>query len=144
MAGSHSRHGKFNPLDTAGMRASFLTLFAVIVACDSQRTCTSELRSALTVQISSPQGLEVDSVTATRRVELPCENSSVEHAGARDAAAGSNELVYTCWENGGGTYVVRVKSGQSTWTQKVHVNADFCHTTEHKTLSFVLDPETAD
>jgi hypothetical protein len=78
----------------------------------------------------------VDAVTATNLNEEPCEALFTGDAGADEE--------YTCYEQGGGPYTVRVRSGSMTWTKAVSVNADACHVTEQKTLVFVLDPATAD
>jgi hypothetical protein len=127
-------------------KALFLLLTAgVTSACtdDDTVSCTSELRSAVTVLVSSPAELAVDSVTATRAREAPCEGGPAGAAGASgDSSTQSSE--FYCYEQGGGVYTVRVSSGSLTWTQRTTVAADECHTTEHKTLTFSLDPATAD
>jgi hypothetical protein len=112
-------------------------------ATDQVITCTDELRSAVVVHVSSPGGLAVDGVSAMREGGAhECESSLFYDAGSNDAGAVQS---YTCWEQGGGTYVVRVKSGASTWTKRVEIDTDGCfHVTEQKTLNFVLDPKTAD
>jgi hypothetical protein len=108
-----------------------------LCACSDETTCTLENRLAITVQVESPQGLPVDSVTATRRREQACESQAT----SQDASGPGS---YECGEQGGGTYTVRVTSGELQWTQRVDISADECHTTEHQTLEFVLDPDTAD
>jgi hypothetical protein len=126
------------------VRPGLLCIAALSIACVGcieSRSCTLELRYAVIVRIENPQGLTIDSVTAKRSHEQDC----TSYLGGADASTGdSHEVGYSCFEDGGGTYVVRVESGRSTWTQKVHINANACHTTERKTLTFVLDPKTAD
>jgi len=99
------------------------------------------------VSVASPRGLPIDSVTATRRSESSCEGNSVP--ALSDAASATSEdggaiAMYVCYEQGGGEYAVKVESGALSWTQSVQVAANACHVTESKTLSFVLDPATAD
>ena len=108
---------------------------------DNTITCTTEIRSAILGDISSPEGLPIDSVTAERSFVAECEGDF--SSAAQDAAQGP--LEFYCWEQGGnGTYVVRVTSGDLTWTQSATVERNECHTTRTARLHFVLDPDTAD
>lgn len=116
-----------------------LALALALAACDDSTSCTAELRSAIEVYVESPDGLPVDAVTATQRSEIPCD--MLPSTGAQDAGDAEH---YNCSEQSGGTYVVRVTSGDETWSQAVDIEADECHTTERKTLTFVLDPALAD
>jgi hypothetical protein len=120
-------------------------LFATVVAllgCDDSTACTRELRFPIQVDVSSPDGLPIDSVTATREREDEC--ADLSYPGLADGGDASSSGHYACTEQGGGTYVVRVTSGELTWSKSTHIDADECHTTEDKSLTFVLDPETAD
>lgn len=119
--------------------AIVLALGSAGCASDDSVTCTLELRSPITVEVTSPEGRPIDAVTAERRHEAECDGSVLSE---RDG--GPTQAAYWCYEQGGGTYVVRVKSGDLTWTQRTHVTANECHTTSSATLSFVLDPDTAD
>jgi hypothetical protein len=103
---------------------------------------TDEERAPIHVSVSSPQALPIDQVTATRIHEKPCTINTISQAGASGSGEKNDE--YVCWEDGGGTYVVRVHSGAETWTQEINIQADACHTQEVKQLTFVLDPQTAD
>jgi len=103
-------------------------------------SCTSEVRGAIKVVFRSPEGLAVDSVTAENRFYAECEGGPASDS----LDAGERMFEYWCYEQGGGTYVVRVTSGDMTWTQRTEISADACHTTSHETLTFVLDPRAAD
>ncbi len=47
---------------------------------------------------------------------------------------------YSCFEQGGGMYEVTVVSGGKATSQSAFVPADACHTTERKTLDFIVQP----
>jgi hypothetical protein len=98
--------------------------------------CTQELRIAVHVRISSPTGLPATAVTAFNEAERTCKMSS-----SPDETV---PAVYYCTEQGGGRYVVRVRSGSMTWTQVVSVDADECHVTGAETVAFWLDPTISD
>jgi hypothetical protein len=98
--------------------------------------CTMDLRVAVVVQISSPTGDPVTAVTAFNRTERPCRSYP------RDRATPPTE--YFCHEQGGGRYIVRVRTGKGTWTQTVSVGADECHVSDQVTVAFWLDPTIAD
>ena len=113
---------------------------ACMFGCESSNemnyACTAELRAPMGVSVSSPQGLPIDSVTAECNSEMAC-----VHKSRYDS---DDSVFYSCFEDGGGTYTVTVRSGDLAWTQKVDIKANECHTTEGKSLDFVLDPNTAD
>jgi hypothetical protein len=125
------------------MRVALAVLLTLIPACRTEQlACTTELRIAVVVGVSSPHGLAIDAVTATNHHTRECEADAPARndLGKIDSSAA---VQYQCGEDGGGTYAVSVGSGSLTWTQKVHVNADACHTTEMKMLTFVLEPRMA-
>jgi hypothetical protein len=133
------------------MRGShFLVLLSLLLfttACNEarSRSCTNELRSAIVVAIESPHGLLVDSVTAKHRVEDDC--SATGHSGLHGGIdGGSDTFTYNCYEQAGsGDYLVRVTSGDLVWTRTVAVDDDGCHAAQPaQTVTFVLDPKTAD
>jgi hypothetical protein len=116
--------------------------------CSDANVCTLEARTAVIVQVEYTQDLEPDSVMATRRSRpLECTRWDHQEAGAKKADAsdiGAAVSTYHCREQGGGEYVVRVVSGNLSWTQSVDIAANECHTIEQKELRFVLDPSDAD
>jgi hypothetical protein len=111
---------------------------ALTLACGGELVCTQEQRVAVRVHVSSPrdQDLPVVRVTADNGREDVCESSSEADA----SSAGT----YRCNEQGGGEYTIRVYSDALTWTTRVDVDANECHTTEIKDVDVVLDPQTAD
>lgn len=109
---------------------------ALFSACGEETICTDELRLAVRVHVTSPEGLAIDRVTAERSHEMACSFSSMPQG----ADAGSDGM-YRCREQGGGVYTVRVYSGDEVWTAAVHIDANECHTTEIKDVRVVLDPE---
>ncbi|MFZ5894407.1 MAG: hypothetical protein ACOY0T_25320 [Myxococcota bacterium] len=129
-------HGWRKPARSLALSSVIVVVGHTLLGCSSSdHLCTLELRSAVTVSISSPNGLPVSPVTVTNETEAECQLTQ---------GAGSNALTYSCYEQGGGLYTVRVTSGSTTWTKSVSVAADECHVTEQKTVSFVLDPALAD
>ena len=110
---------------------------ALLGACGEETICTDELRLAIRVYVTSPEGLPIDRVTAERSHEMACSFSS-----AQGTDAGSDRM-YRCHEQqgGGGVYTVRVYSGDEVWTAAVYIDANECHTTEIKDVRVVLDPE---
>ena len=110
--------------------------FALVACGDETRTCTTELRTAVIVNVSSPDGLPVSAVTSALLGEQPCEGGPTKVAGF--------DYRYLCYEQGEGVYKVRVKSDALTWTQRASLGSDGCHVDGEKTLNFVLDPATAD
>lgn len=111
-------------------------------ACaDDMPPCTLELRTAVALKVTSR-----DDVGTVDRV-------TVEHGGKVSecqpgtALSGPNTVGgYSCWEQGGGEYVVRVYSGSLVWTRKgtATETADGCHVEEPIEIDLVLTEETAD
>ena len=110
--------------------------FALSACSSSEKSCTTELRTAVSVQIESPEGLPISAVTAENMDELACSSFTP----TQDAGY----VGYDCYEQGPGVYTVRVKSGTMTWSQSVSIAGNDCHVTEHKTLQFVQEASTAD
>jgi hypothetical protein len=100
-------------------------------------SCTAELRTAVQVTVTAEGGLTIDRVTAERGKEHDCEPWD-------DVAV--NPALYSCHEQGGGKYTVRVYSGMLTWTRSVEVpeDDDGCHVTETKELEITASAATAD
>lgn len=95
------------------------------------RKCTLELRSAVSVDVQSPEGLSVDEVTVENVGEERCE-------GEPGLPDGGDSPDFVCMEQAGGTYVVRVRSGTLTWTREVDLPFDGCHVTRGETMTVVL------
>lgn len=112
-----------------------LCLAALFSACSGELVCTAEDRVAVRVNVSSPSGLPVDSITADRTREAECGESSGE--------AQQSDGVFRCMEQGGGQYTIRVYSGNLCWTTQVDVHANECHTTDIANVDIVMDPNTA-
>jgi hypothetical protein len=123
----------------------WLTAWIALSSCseaepEAEVPCTDELRTAVIVSVRSPQGLPTDDVTATRgKATTECTSWPLD-----TVDAGADSAMYFCSEQGGGTYRVRVTSGDLTWTQSVDVEADVCHVRKAVEVEFVLDPEQAD
>ena len=105
-------------------------------ACSDTVDCTADLRAAAAVEVSSPEGIAVMAVTASNQSEQPCDGNSPV-----DPTATAH---YQCWEQGGGAYTIRAKSGSQTWTQRVELQSDKCHVVNPATVKFVLTAATAD
>jgi hypothetical protein len=105
--------------------------FALSAASADPHECSAELR-AIRVELSSPEGLVVDSVTIENEHEQPCEEATPD------------ALAYDCHEQGGGEYIVRVHSGELTWTQTLEITHDGCHIPEGESVSFDLTAASAD
>jgi hypothetical protein len=103
--------------------------------------CTAELRLAVLVTLVNPSELEIDSVTATRVEEQPCYLESRRKAASTDDAGEPEDegTLYSCWEQGVGTYEVRVKSGEREWSKSVVVPGNKCHVTKVKRISIELE-----
>lgn len=115
----------------AGLAGALMTS-----ACGEDRvTCTTELRVAVDVRISSPEDLPIDRVTAERVNEQDCEG---------EAETEAPEATFACFEQGGGTYIVRVYSGDLVWTRTLEIEGDRCHVASTETLSIELTAATAD
>lgn len=95
-----------------------------------------DLRIAVVVRISSPTRDPVTAVTAFNRTEQPCKTYPTDRQ--------TPLTEYFCHEQGGGRYIVRVRTEKRTWTQTVSVGADECHVTDPVTVAFWLDPTIAD
>lgn len=123
-------------------RRIFWAAAFILGACASADNpiCTGELRNAVTVHVSSPQGLPVDAVTVKNVVKARCSGP----VSGDDDDAGSSDSTYTCYEQSGGTYQIEVKSGDDTWSIAVQLFANDCHVIQAKEVQIVLDPDTAD
>jgi hypothetical protein len=130
-------------------RSAAAGLFLGLCACGDgqleavqifQGACSGELRLAVLVQITDLEGMSIDSVTATRESEQKCYLETAQRLLARGEDAGEPEFwVYSCWEQQGeGSYLVRVKSGEREWMKSVDVPGDECHVTKSQELSFEL------
>jgi len=122
-----------------GRNALLLCMATWILPACSDTICSADLRTAVTVEVSSPEEeLPFSSVTASHQREEPCDGRPPEVAGAR--------VTYYCYEQGPGdrTYTVRVKNRTLTWTKEVAVPSDECGVTETKTVAFDLRASTAD
>jgi hypothetical protein len=91
---------------------------------------------AVRVHVSSADELPVDRVTAELSHERDCAVSLESDASAYG--------IYRCTEQGGGSYTIRVYSGDKTWSTNVRVTANECHTLEIKDVEISLDPASAD
>lgn len=133
------------------MKASIATAAAcvLLLGCESTTVCTRELRYPITVEVSSPFGLEVDSVTAKSSTGTgECEGAGLDGPGGAPVPAvdvDGGVLTYRCAERGAGSYLVTVHSGELSWSKLSRYFArDGCHPKGHQTLEFLLDPDTAD
>jgi hypothetical protein len=84
--------------------------------------CSDELKIALELHIGVPDGVTISKVTADLEQEEQCTSFRPDKT--------SDELVYTCYEQGGqgGGYLVRVYDGdQVIHEETVEVMADGCH-----------------
>jgi hypothetical protein len=100
-----------------------------------QSICSEQARLAVLVTVFDPDDLMIDSVTATRSKEAQC---YLESAGRVQDAGALEGAVYSCWEQGRGTYEVHVTSGDRVWTKRIDVPGDNCHVTERQELTFEL------
>lgn len=101
--------------------------------------CTDEARLAILVEVSNPDDVAIDSVKATHAREQPCYLESAPLGSVLDDAGASDAALYSCWEQGAGSYVVRVTSGKRSWTQSVDVPGDDCHVTKAQKLLLELE-----
>jgi hypothetical protein len=131
------------------MRSSY-TLLGLLVLCACgegeletvttiQGICTLESRLAVLVTVVNPDDMEIDVVTVERVGEHNCFLESRPRGFTRDDAGEPEGTLYSCWEQGVGTYVVRVKSGKQTWTESVDVPGDKCHVSKAQKLTIELD-----
>jgi hypothetical protein len=117
---------------TTMMRMLPVVLLAssALAACKDDG-CSDELKIALELYINVPEGLSITRVTAELEREETC--------GAFRPDKTTDDLVYTCYEQGGGSYVVRAYSGdQEVMNETVPVTADECHA-ERATAYLVVD-----
>ena len=103
--------------------------------------CTFAPRLAVVVEILAPDGVTIDSVTATNEREQHCYLE--RPLPQRDADAGEvgepSTALFSCLAQGHGAYEVRVKSGKRVWAQSVDVEAYECHSDKLQKLTFELD-----
>lgn len=123
----------FSALAPALGLALSLSLSLSGCSSSSEKSCTLELRTAVRVQVTSPEALRIDAVSVTNSFEAACVPSVTGQSGQ-----------YDCYEQGIGQYTVRVKSGTMTWSKSVSIAGDECHVSELKTLEIVLQSTTAD
>jgi len=100
------------------MASLILASGAAVIACgdDDTESCTTEIRTAVIVEVSAPSGVPIDGVTVEETEEREC--------GMSDEPAGDGSKTFTCAEQAPGTYVVRIHSGSMTWTRKLELAAD--------------------
>jgi len=90
----------------------------LLAACKDE--CSDELKIALELSIGVPDGVTISKVTAELEREEECTSFRPDKT--------QDDFVYTCYEQGGGDYLVRVYSGdQEIHSQTVSVMADACH-----------------
>jgi hypothetical protein len=95
--------------------------------------CSDELKIALEVHVTAPVDVAIDKVTVELESEQEC-------GSFRDRT--TDERVWTCYEQGGGPYLVRVYSGDEEIHQETkRVEADDCHIKERETVFITVDPE---
>ena|SRR5688572_24050247 len=103
-------------------------------ACDGGG-CDERIKIALEVHVTAPVGVTIDKVTAERDREEDC-------GSFRDRL--TDERVWTCNEQGGGPYILRVYSGDQELHQETKlVEADECHVKELETVFVTVEsPES--
>jgi hypothetical protein len=107
-------------------------LLSLLAACDEERDCNDEIRIAASVFVSAPEGAVVDQVTIEKKFEDLCGSVSSDTEGT----------IYQCWEQaGGGTYVVRVYSGERVWSATQELDSASCHVAERAELFFDLSQD---
>ena len=88
--------------------------------------CSDELRIAIELHLTIPSGVKVERVTAELTREEECTFFRT-----------LSGPVYTCYEQGGGDYLVRIYSdGEEIESEVVGVEADECHV-EAATIAYV-------
>jgi hypothetical protein len=117
-----------------GMHISWVGLLGVSVlalcACDDQG-CDDKVKIALEVHVTAPVGVTISKVTAELEREEDC-------GSFRDRS--TDERVWTCTEQGGGQYVLRVYSGDEELHQETkRVEADECHVKELETVFVTVE-----
>jgi len=120
-------------------RFGALGLLLALCACDNgylestttiESICTADWRFALLVELENPARLPIDEVTATLESEEQCFLESSTRA--------LDHALYSCLEQGGGSYAVLVRSGDRTWNESIDVPADDCHVTKLQKLTIQL------
>jgi hypothetical protein len=93
-----------------------------VSACEDERSCTTELRTAVLVHVTGDLD-QIERVTADNgRGEQECNNWSAE---ADSGATG--RWTFSCFEQGAGTYTIRVHLEDETLTETVEVSGNECH-----------------
>jgi hypothetical protein len=97
------------------------------LASCSDDDCTPVQLVAVDVMISGTG--PIDKVTGELETEEECGSFFDE----------DGNQIFTCWEQGGGTYTVRVYSGDRVVEEQIAVEADACHIKERAWLNIDLD-----
>lgn len=120
-------------------RIGALGLLLALSACDNgylestttiESICTADWRFAVLVELDNPSRLPIDAVTATLESEEQCFLESSTRA--------LDHALYSCLEQGGGSYAILVRSGDKTWDESIEVPADDCHVTKLQRLKLSL------
>lgn len=98
----------------------------VAFACGDDE-CSAEQRVAVQVLVNGAG--PIDKITVELEREEEC-------GSFRDANLGQ---VYTCWEQGGGLYTVRVYSGDEVHEEQIEIEADECHIKQRESVTIDLD-----
>ena len=99
-------------------------IFVVLAAggCNDDASDTGQRTYALSVLVT-PNGRAIDSVTAELTTEQACELDEYEQT---DAGAADDVVSYVCFAQGGGEYIVRIRSGADTVVRTIEVpESDF-------------------
>ncbi len=106
-------------------------LSSIAGACEDDVPCTANIVS-FQIIVSSPEGLPIDRVTAERERVDDC------------TAVGA--VTYSCHEQGGGDYTIRVYSGDLVWTRETTLDEDEdgCHLEQSQSTEIELKAATAD
>lgn len=105
---------------------------SLLSACDEG--CSDELKIAIELYLTVPDGVSVDKVTAELDEEQECTSFRPDKE--------QPEQVYTCYEQGAGSYKVRVYSaGKEIHSEDVEVRPYECHA--ERVSSFItVEPPT--
>jgi hypothetical protein len=101
---------------------------AAVAACGDDE-CKPELRIAAEVIVTGAG--PIDKVTIELESEKECGSFFDQGVGQ----------VFTCWEQGGGLYTVRVYSGDVVREKQVEIEADECHIKERASLQIDLQTD---
>lgn len=101
---------------------------ALVSACGDDE-CTAELRIAAEVTVTGTG--RIDKVTIELESEEECGSFFDPNVGQ----------VFTCWEQGGGLYTVRVYSGDMVREKQVQIDADECHIMERVSVQVDLQAD---